>query len=235
MNIAKTTLFLMSASWLALTNYDLSASVGASSEERLSQVHSKDHELNLSNESFGCCTGPIGPRGPKGEKGHRGEKGPRGHTGAQGPAGVLDFADFYALMPTDNMGQISGGSDVAFPHDGPSSGSGNIARTSNTQFKLHEIGIYQVLFQVVVNVKGQLDLTLDSGTGPVELLNTVVGTSAASSDSTAIVGMAIIQTTVVDSILTVRNPGKNTNSVILAQGAGGSQSLSAHLVITQIQ
>ena len=42
--------------------------------------------------------------------------GPTGATGQQGePAGVLNFADFYVLMQSDNSATVAPGTDVSFP------------------------------------------------------------------------------------------------------------------------
>ncbi|AWI07067.1 hypothetical protein B9W14_22195 [Clostridium drakei] len=92
------------------------------------------------------------------------------------------------------------------------------------------IGIYQVLFQVSVSEAGQLILTLDSGGGAVEQPYTVVGRATGTSQ---IVGMALVQTTVVNSILTVRNPTSESTSLTITTIAGGTEPVSAHLVITQ--
>ena len=55
--------------------------------------------------------GPRGPRGPAGEVGPVGPAGPAGEVGPAGPAGppggVLNFADFYALMPPDNATTVA--------------------------------------------------------------------------------------------------------------------------------
>ena len=48
--------------------------------------------------------------------------GPTGATGPTGEAGgVLNYADFYALMPPDNAATVAPGTDVSFPQDGPNS------------------------------------------------------------------------------------------------------------------
>lgn len=78
-----------------------------------------------------------------------------------------------------------------------------------------------------VDEAGQLILTLNGE----DLSYTVVG--RASGDS-QIVGMAIISTTVTDSIVTVRNPAGNAAALTITPLAGGTRSVSAHLVITQI-
>lgn len=87
----------------------------------------------------------------------------KGITGATGPAGlggILNFADFYALMPPDNAATVAPGTDVSFPQNGPNSGS-DIARIGPDSFNLAQIGTYQVLFQVGVSEAGQLELTLN--------------------------------------------------------------------------
>ncbi|MFA2811958.1 collagen-like repeat preface domain-containing protein [Bacillus mycoides] len=181
------------------------------------------------------ATGPTGVTGPTGDIGPTGATGPTGDigpTGATGPTGgVLDFADFYALMPPDNAATVAVGGDVDFPRDGPFSGAG-IARTGADTFNLSAIGSYQVLFQVSVTEAGQLVLTLNSGAGAVELAYTVVGRATGTSQ---IVGMALVQTSVINSILTVRNPASESTALTITPLAGGTESVSAHLVITRLR
>lgn len=175
-------------------------------------------------------TGPIGPQGPVGETGPAGPQGPVGETGPvgpQGPAGgVLGFADFYALMPPDNAATVAPGTDVSFPQDGPNSKSG-IFRVGADSFNLTQIGSYQILFEVSVDEPGQLILTLNGE----DLAYTVVGRATGASQ---IVGMAIVTTTVINSILTVRNPAGNAAALTITPLAGGTRPVSAHLIITQI-
>lgn len=61
--------------------------------------------------------GAVGETGPAGPQGAVGATGPTGPGGA--PGGVLNFADFYALMPPDNAATIAPGTDVSFPQNGP--------------------------------------------------------------------------------------------------------------------
>jgi len=140
---------------------------------------------------------------------------------------VLNFADFFALMPGDNAATVAPGTDVSFPQDGPNSGPG-IVRTGPSSFNLSLIGAYQVLFQVSVSEAGQLILTLNGA----DLAYTVVGRATGTSQ---IVGMAVVRTTSVNAILTVRNPTGNTTALTITPLAGGTRPVSAHLVITQIQ
>jgi hypothetical protein len=183
---------------------------------------------------------PGGPQGPPGNNGATGPQGPPGNTGATGPAGppgangtngmngVLDFADFYALMPPDNAATVGAGADVSFPRNGPSSGSGLIFGITTTQFNLTKIGVYEVNFQVSVTEPGQLILTLNG----IDLPYTVVGRATGTSQ---IIGLAYVRTTSVDSVLTVRNPAGNTPALTITPLAGGTRSVSAHLTIKEIQ
>ena len=122
---------------------------------------------------------------------------------------------------------VAPGTDVSFPQDGPNSGTG-ITRAGADSFILGEIGTYQVLFQVSVTETGQLILTLNGE----DLAYTVVGRAGG---TTQIVGMAIVETTVTGSVLTVRNPAGNAAALTITPLAGGTRPVSAHLVITQIQ
>lgn len=176
-------------------------------------------------------TGPAGPQGLQGEVGPAGPQGPAGEAGPAGPqgvpGGVLSFADFYALMLPDNSATVAPGTDVSFPKDGPNSGT-DIVRSGPSTFTLAPIGTYQVLFQVSVTEPGQLMLTLNGA----ELDYTVVGRATGTSQ---IIGMAIVATTAVNSTLTVRNPTGNSTALTITPLASGTQPVSAHLIITQIQ
>ncbi|WP_245647916.1 hypothetical protein [Paenibacillus borealis] len=138
----------------------------------------------------------------------------------------MGFADFFALMPPDNAATVAPGTDVSFPQDGPTSGT-TITRIGPSSFNLAVIGTYQVLFQVSVTEAGQLILTLNGA----DLAYTVVGRATGTSQ---IVEMAIVQTTVINSILTVRNPAGNSTALTITPLAGGTRPVSAHLVITQL-
>ena len=178
--------------------------------------------------------GPIGPAGPQGEQGIQGEQGPagpqgeQGIQGEQGPAGgVLSFADFYALMPPDNAATVAAGTDVSFPQDGPNSGA-DITRLGADSFQLGPIGTYQVFFEVSVTEAGQLILTLNGADLPYTVVGRATGTSQ-------IIGMALVETTAENSVLTVRNPEGTAEALTITPLAGGVRPVSAHLVIVQIQ
>jgi hypothetical protein len=141
--------------------------------------------------------------------------------------GAIAFSDFFALMPPDNAPTVAPGTDVSFPEDGPTSGSA-ITRTGPLSFNLSAIGTYQIMFQVSVEEDGQLILTLNGA----DLAYTVAGRATGTSQ---IVEVALVTTTTVNSILTVRNPAGNINALTIEPLAGGTRPVSAHLVITQIQ
>ncbi len=142
------------------------------------------------------------------------------------PAG--DFADFFALMPPDNVATVAPGTDVQFPQNGPTSASA-ITRIGPGTFKLSAIGTYQVLFQVSVNEPGQLVLVANG----VEQAYTTVGRQTGSSQ---IVGTTLITTTVADTVLSLRNPAAGITALTITPSAGGffPSPVSAHLVITRL-
>ncbi len=144
---------------------------------------------------------------------------------AAGPAAA---AEFYALMPGDNPATVALGADVEFPNDGPNTDSLTIARTSLDTFNLAAIGVYRVSFQVSVTEPGQLVLTLNG----LDLAYTVVGRATGTSQITA---TALVETTVVNSLLTVRNPAGSWTALTVTPVAGGTAPVSATLVIELIQ
>ncbi len=168
-------------------------------------------------------TGAQGPVGPQGETGLTGAQGIQGLQGIQGPAGASGATEFFGLMPPDNAATVAAGADVSFPQDGPST-STSITRTGSSTFNLGDIGVYGVTFQVPVTESGQLLLTLDD----VDLPYTVVGRQAG---TTQITGSALIQTTAINSVLTVRNPASNSAALTITPLAGGTLPVAATLII----
>lgn len=178
-----------------------------------------------------CCTGPTGATGTAGTPGAPGEPGAPGNTGPTGSTGATGsafapFADFFALMPGDNAATVAVGAAVSFPQDGENSGSG-IVRASATQFTLPVVGRYRVFFQVSVTEAGQLMLDLDGA----PIANTVVGRATGTSQ---IVGESIINNAVAGAVLRVINPAGNAAALTITPVAGGTHSVSAHLVISQV-
>jgi len=129
-------------------------------------------------------------------------------------------------MPGDNAATIAVGAAVLFPQDGESDGV--ITSPTDSEFNLPDIGTYQVFFQVSVSEAGQLVLGLNG----VEIPRTMVGRASV---TTQIVGMSIIKTTIINSLLTVRNPAANGAALTITPLAGGANSVSANLVIMRIK
>ena len=171
--------------------------------------------------------GPIGPQGISGLVGPIGPIGPQGISGLVGPIGpAFSYADFYALMPGDNLATIAIGGDVQFPNDGPFLGT-DIIRTGPSSFELVSIGTYQILFQVSIDEPGQLVISLNE----LEQVYTTVGRATGTSQ---LVGVCLIQTIIVNSIITIRNPSGNSTALTITPNAGGTNSVSAHLVIIRM-
>jgi hypothetical protein len=209
------------------------------SQKKFNGKHKKRHDncdrCDRCEDECICPPGPPGPQGeqgipgtPGGPQGEQGVPGPQGEQGIAGPSGVIDFADFFALMPGDNSATVAAGANVSFPQDGPNSGSGLIFGLTGDTFNLTNIGTYEVNFQVSVSEAGQLLLNLDG----TDLAYTVVGRATGTSQ---IVGVALITTSNVNSVLTVRNPSGNAAALTITPVAGGARSVSAHLVVKQIQ
>ena len=146
---------------------------------------------------------------------------------ARSPAASLDYGEFYALMPADNPDPIAPNQDVAFPQNGPNSGT-TIPRASDTSFTLTEVGTYLVSFTVTAEEAGQLILTLNDA----DLAYTVVGRNALGSQIT---GTVLVTTTAANSVLTVRNPDGTADPLTLTPNAGGTRPVSAQLTIVQLQ
>ena len=182
--------------------------------------------------------GPEGPIGPQGPTGTNGTTGPSGATGVQGIAGTagatgatgptgaaVNYALFYALMPTDNSAAVAVGASVQFPQDGPSSGT--LARATLSSFLLPAIGTYEIAWQVSVSEPGQLVLSLNGVAQPY----TAVGRG---SGTTQIVGDTLLTTRAINSTLTLQNPAGNSGALMLTPMAGGSSAVSATLLIKQL-
>ena len=172
-----------------------------------------------------CPTGATGPTDPIG---------PTGSTGPTG-SGMILSADFFALIPTDNRTPINPSQAIEFPQDGPNTSAGVITRFPDLPpipflfFVLRDIGVYQILFQVSVNEPGQLVVVKDLDPVGIEISNTVVGNNFGNSQ---IVGICLITTEVIDTVISIRNPAGNA-PFSLTPNAGGAQPVSAHLNITK--
>lgn len=129
-------------------------------------------------------------------------------------------------MPPDNAATVAVGGDVDFPQNGPSVGLG-IARATSSSFTLVAIGTYQVQFQVSVAEAGQLAVSING----VLVSYTVAGRATGTCQIT---NACLIVTTIINSVLTIRNPPGNPTALTITPLAGGASAVSAHVLITQI-
>lgn len=175
--------------------------------------------------------GPAGPQGLAGAQGSPGTQGPQGNAGAQGAqgaagaSGLSEFASFFALMPGDNAATVAVGAAVQFPQNGPTSGT--ITRTGPSTFNVPTIGTYEVSWQVSVSEAGQLVAALNG----TQVANTVAGRATGTSQ---IMNSVFITTTLVNSVLDIRNPAGNAAALTITPIAGGTNAVSAWLTIKRL-
>ena len=170
--------------------------------------------------------GDKGNNGEKGDKGNNGEKGDKGDKGNNGLSVSFSSADFFALMPGDNGASIAAGADLSFPQNGPTFGT-DVIRLGPSSFTLVSVGIYQVMFQVSITESGQLCIVLNAGQNPTTVVGRATGTSQ-------LVGICLVQTVLPGSILSIRNPLGEPIALTATPVAGGTNPVSAHLVITRL-
>ena len=174
------------------------------------------------------ANGATGARGPAGATGAKGASGTTGATGSQGipgTSGIIAEAEFFALMPPDNAPTVAAGAPVQFPQNGPTVGS-SITRTGASTFQLSAIATYNVSFVVSVTEAGQLGLSLNGALLPYTVNGRATGTSQ-------IVGQALVTTTALNEILRVENPAGESTALTVTPLAGGTDPVSATLVIQQ--
>jgi hypothetical protein len=171
--------------------------------------------------------GVAGPAGAPGLAGAAGSQGIQGIPGIPGAPGLLDFSDFFALMPGDNSMTIAGNTAILFPQNG--STNGTITRqggASPSVFILPAIGTYLVQFQASIDEAGQLALRIN---GVVDT-NTVVGRSTLTDQ---FIGQFLVTTSAPNTTLEVINDG--AVALTMTPIAGGASSVSAHVLIIRIQ
>ena len=128
-------------------------------------------------------------------------------------------------MPPDNAAPVAPGADVAFPENGPILNT-DIGRSSDTEFILTEAGTYQILFNASITEAGQLVLTQNGTELPYTLVGRATGTSE-------IVGISLVAANAGD-VITVRNPAANAEALTVTPTAGGTEAVSASLVIVRL-
>ena len=128
-------------------------------------------------------------------------------------------------MPPDNATPVAAGDAVAFPQDGPTSGT--IIRLGAGTFNLPNTGTYRVAFSASVTEAGQLVLALNGS----ELAYTVYGRATGTSE---IAGEALVTTTTVNSVLSVNNPAGESTALTITPLAGGTDPVVASLTIDEL-
>ena len=127
-------------------------------------------------------------------------------------------------MPPNGPATVAVGGVVEFPVNGPTNGT--ITRLNPSAFNIPNIGVYSVAFLVSVDEPAQLGLALDG----VALPSTIVGRATGTSQ---LVGTVLIATVSPNSVLTLLN--LSNIALTLTPFAGGSNPVSAHLVIQRLQ
>jgi hypothetical protein len=151
-----------------------------------------------------------------------------GNSLGQYGAAKTEFADFYAVIPYDNMDTIFGGERVAFGTRGVM--NGNISRVNSAdslyEIILPSIGIYMVTFSVNVSGPGQLVLALNGN----QLQYSAAGCHAGDMQ---INGMTMVGTSQVNSTLSLRNP-IGSLPLLLQQANSGTLNTTAHIMIVRL-
>lgn len=170
--------------------------------------------------------GINGANGENGTNGTNGQDGQDGQDGQNGLNAVINYANFYSLQPLDNLLPVIPGGELIFAQDGPQFGT--ITRLTPSTFNLQDIGMYSVQFNVPIKEAAELVLVLNG----TELPATLVGRFT---PETQLTGTFIIQTTQLNSVLSVINPVGAPNILTISDLAGGSgKPLSMNLVIMKL-
>jgi hypothetical protein len=141
---------------------------------------------------------------------------------SQKSGAAVNFADFYALMPGDNISSVPIGGAIAFPRtDIPNS----IIIAGINQFILPDAATYEISFQVSVSEPTQLGISLNGFLVPASVVGRATGT-------TQLTGLSLITTTLPYTSLNIVNTGYA--AITLPPMAGGINPVSAHLIIKKL-
>jgi hypothetical protein len=138
------------------------------------------------------------------------------------------FAEFYALMPPDNAVAVAVGDSIDFPRDGLFFGD-SIERSGSSDFEflLKAIGTYKITFQASIAQAGQLGILLNGAL----VTKSIVGKASTGGQ---LFCSCLVNSTVVDSTLSIVNPLGNVGSLTLTVSAGGASAVSANLLIERL-
>ena len=134
--------------------------------------------------------------------------------------------DFYALMPGDNAATVAVGAAVQFPQSGPSNGT-DITRASASTFNLVNAGDYKVEWQVSFNEAGQLAVAINGTIVGYTVVGRATGTNQAYGTCIITAGAGVV--------LSIINPPGNAAALTITPIAGGTNAVSAHVVITRVK
>jgi BclA C-terminal domain/Collagen triple helix repeat (20 copies) len=169
--------------------------------------------------------GTNGTNGTNGTVGATGPQGDPGPAGAQGPAGsgsALDFAEFFARMPADNVATVTPGNAISFPQNGPTRGA--IVRINPSEFVLTNAGVYKIEFAASITEAAQLQLTVNGTSVSYAVFGRATGTSM-------ITGGALITATPGDIVAVIN---ASAGPVTLTPLAGGANAVTAYMIVQQL-
>ena len=138
--------------------------------------------------------------------------------------GAAPYADFYALMPGDNSSTIPFLAAIEFPRTTVSNSS--ITSISPTQFRLPDVGTYEVMFQLSITESARVGITLN---GSLQFASIV----ARSTGMSQLIGTTLVTTTSANTMLSVVN-AQSSGALTLTSYPGEIFPTSAHLVIKKL-
>jgi hypothetical protein len=146
-----------------------------------------------------------------------------GLTAGTGNGGPTDYAATVAVKTSAGTGR------VPFPRNGAT--TGGAVNIDGSSFRLPNIGIYEVTFDVQTTEPGQLELELNGADLPA----TATGNQNPTSGGHLFSATFIITTVVINSVLAVINPEGNSPALTIVPASGSSTHANAqNLIIRQI-
>ena len=175
-------------------------------------------EFKLNKCEKKCKIASDGRDGPPGEDGKNGEDGLSGLSGLSGSNAIVCFSDFYTIVSAGKPVNVTPGSGIVFDTNGPTNNI--IVRLTSNQFKLPNIGTYEIYFQININENPNLVVVVNGSEINYTKTNTQAG---------EIIRTFLITTTIINSIISINNPFDSNNDLIISNKVSIN-----HLTITQI-
>jgi hypothetical protein len=152
------------------------------------------------------------------------------------PATSNDYAMFYGLTsgtgnggPSDYAAPVAAGAPVPFPRSGPA--SGGITASFATEFNIHTVGTYEVMFNVHTTELGQLELAVNNGAGFVQLPQCTGENMNSTAGGHPIMGNCIITTTNADALVEVLNPPGNATALTITPADGDETHANSETLV----